>query len=124
VTISLSLVWKANLPPSHAAVNTVFKGLSVFATAFAATRFAILYTTSATEASYARLTFWLVIEAASAIILASITAYRIVVLESLTKNEAQLQLAGLPSDEDRLVAARSRDCRGNAVTITAPLPRS
>ncbi|KAF2830318.1 hypothetical protein CC86DRAFT_284478 [Ophiobolus disseminans] len=121
VAVSLSVIRMANLPILHAAVNAAFKSLSILAVAFAITRLVILYTAGPTDLNYILLSFWLMIEAAGTITLASISVFRIVVLDSLTKDGAQaLQLPELMQDDQRLV---SRAC-GSSTKVSISPPNS
>jgi hypothetical protein len=76
---------------AHAAINTLFKSLSIFAIASAACRLAFQYNTKARRIDYISLTLWLVIEAAVAVIAAAISSYRVVVLDYLKDRRAQQQ---------------------------------
>jgi uncharacterized membrane protein len=76
---------------AHAAINTLFKSLSVFAMASAACRLGLQYNTETRRIDYVSLTFWLLIEAAVAVIAASISSYRVVVLDYLKARQAQQQ---------------------------------
>ena len=73
----------ANLTRSHAIINWSFKSLSIFATIVAATRLALQYNAHADRIQYVTLVFLLVVETAVAIIMASISSYRAVVLDQL-----------------------------------------
>jgi hypothetical protein len=69
----------------------LFKCLSIFAIASAACRLAFQYNTEARRIDYVSLTLWLVIEAAVAVIAASISSYRVVVLDYLKDHRVQQQ---------------------------------
>jgi len=95
----------ANLTLLHALVNAVFKSLSVVAVALATIRLASLYTTGTDRVDYARLVFWLVVEAGAAVMLASISVYRIVVLDSLNDGRFQtVQLTNFSQNGDGMAS--------------------
>jgi hypothetical protein len=124
VAVSLLLIWLANFTTLHALVNAIFKSLSIFAVALAAVRLATLYTTGTDRIVYSRLIFWLVIEAAAAIILASISVYRIVVLDSLKEGRFQtVQLTNFTQYGDGMAledSASRSDRYGSATRMILP----
>jgi len=79
----------ANFTRSHTIINASFKGLSVFSIAIASTRLALQYRAGYRQINYVALTYWLVIEAAVAIIMASISSWRVVILNRLFEWEVQ-----------------------------------
>jgi hypothetical protein len=82
----------ANFTRSHTMINAWFKSLSVCTIAMAATRLALQYDGSSHHIRYVTLTFWLVVEAAVAIIMASISSYRVVLLDYLAERKMQHSL--------------------------------
>jgi hypothetical protein len=121
VAVSLLLIWLANFTTLYALVNAIFKSLSIFAVALAAVRLESLYTPGTNRVVYSRFIFWLVIEAAAAIILASISAYRIVVLDSLKEGRFQtVQLTNFTQYGDEMARKESTsrlDCYGSATRM-------
>jgi hypothetical protein len=91
LSIPLLLICMSNFSLAHAAINTSFKSLSIFAIAIAVCRLALQYNTDATRINYPSLTFWLAIQANVAVIMASISSYRVVVLDYLKDHRAQQQ---------------------------------
>jgi hypothetical protein len=91
ISIPLLLICMLNFSLAHAVINTSFKSLSIFAVAIAACRLALQYTTDASRINYPSLTFWLVIEANVDVIVASISSYRVVVLDYLKDHIARQQ---------------------------------
>lgn len=79
----------ANFRRSHTIINAVFKGLSVFSVAIAATRLSLQYDAEDQLIRYVALTFWLIVEATAALILASISSYRVLLLNYLTKRRVR-----------------------------------
>jgi hypothetical protein len=73
----------ANFTRSHTIINASFKGLSVFSCAIAVTRLGLQYDKRTHGIRYVALTFLLVVEAAVALVMASISSYRIVLLHYL-----------------------------------------
>jgi hypothetical protein len=71
---------------AHVAISTSFKSLSIFAIGSAACRLASQYSTEARprRIAYGLLTLWLAIEAAVAVIAASVSSYRVLVLDCVT----------------------------------------
>ena len=74
----------ANTVRSHTIVNFVFKSLSVFNMVVAAVRLAFQYTAKDHRIHYVMVTFLLVVETTVALIMVSISSYRVVFLEHLT----------------------------------------
>ena len=83
MSIPALLIQMANHIRSYTIANFVFKSLSIFNIVVAATRLAIQYDSSVGRIQYTSVTFMLIIEAAIAFILVSISSYRIVVLDLL-----------------------------------------
>lgn len=79
----------ANFTLTRAAINTSFKSLSIFTVVIAACRLAFQYNADVHRVDYTALTFWLVAEVAIAVIMASISSYRIVVIDHLLDGHAQ-----------------------------------
>ena len=79
----------ANFTRSHTIINASFKGLSVFSIAIASTRLALQYRAGYRQINYVALTFWLAIEATVAIIMASISSWRVVILNRLFEWKVQ-----------------------------------
>jgi hypothetical protein len=102
MAIPFSLIWMANFKLTHAAINAIFKSLSIFAIAIATTRLSVQYSSEKHSVDYTRVTFWLMVEATVAVIMASVSSYRIVVLHYLTSRSAQgMQLAEPARVDDR-----------------------
>ena len=81
----------SNFCLAHAVINTSFKSLSIFAIAIAACRLVLQFSTDASRINYVSLTFWLAIEANVDVIVASISSYRVVVLDYLQDRRARQQ---------------------------------
>ena len=71
----------ANTVRSHTIVNFVFKSLSIFNMVVAAVRLAFQYTAEDHRIHYVMVTFLLVVETTVALIMVSISSYRVVFLE-------------------------------------------
>ncbi|KAF2635402.1 hypothetical protein P280DRAFT_553788 [Massarina eburnea CBS 473.64] len=84
ISIPTLLVRMANINRSHAIINCTFKSLSVFAIFVAVTRLVLQFNATGSGVNYFIFTFLLAIEAAVAIIIASISSYRVVLLNYLT----------------------------------------
>ena len=82
----------ANFTFSHALINASFKSLSILTVAIAACRLAFQYDADAHRVDYVAFTFWLVVEAAVAVIAASTSSYRIVVIDYLTALKSRQDL--------------------------------
>jgi uncharacterized membrane protein len=85
----------ANLTRSHTIINFIFKSLSVVTLAVAATRLALQYDHQTRRIQYVTLTFLLIVETAIAIVMASISSYRVVVVDQLA--ERRMRKAGAPT---------------------------
>jgi|SRR5690242_13914940 len=77
----------ANFTLTRAIINTAFKSLSVCIVAIAATRLAILCDARSQDLNYTTIIFWLVVEAAIALIAASVSSYRVIVLDYLCERQ-------------------------------------
>ncbi|KAF2260533.1 hypothetical protein CC78DRAFT_584668 [Lojkania enalia] len=97
ISIPILLIYMANFTKSYTIINATFKGLSMFAIAIAATRLALQYSTDLHRIKYISLLFWLFVEAAVALIMASISSYRTVVLDRLAEWERRRE--GNPSQK-------------------------
>lgn len=75
----------ANFTRSYTIINFIFKSLSVVNVAIAGARLALQYNTSAHRIEYVAMTLLLVVEAAIALIMASISSYRVVLLDRLAE---------------------------------------
>lgn len=87
----------ANFVHSHTVVNFVFKSLSLFNIAVAGARLGLQYGAKTRRIQYVSVTFLLVIEATIALIMVSISGYRIIVLDRLAdweqkRNNESIQL--------------------------------
>lgn len=89
ILIPILLIHMANFTRSHTIINASFKGLSVFSIAIASTRLALQYRAGYRQINYVALTCWLAIEAAVTIIMASISSWRVVILNRLFEWEVQ-----------------------------------
>lgn len=89
MSIPILLVHMANHVRSYTIANLVFKSLSIFNIVVAATRLAIQYDSTAGRIRYVSVTFLLVIEATLALIMVSISGYRVVFLDFLTEWERE-----------------------------------
>jgi hypothetical protein len=94
LSIPTLLIHMANLTRSYTMINCSFKSLSIFAVVVAATRLAVQYDTQTHRIQYTILVFLLVIETAVAIIMASVSSYRVVVLDHIAerRNKASAPL--------------------------------
>ncbi|PSN73485.1 hypothetical protein BS50DRAFT_187763 [Corynespora cassiicola Philippines] len=81
VTVPVSLICMANFTRLRATLNAIFKGLSIFVIAVAGVRLKMQYNAETRRVDYVSLTFWLMVEAAVALIMASISSYRIPVVD-------------------------------------------
>ncbi|KAF2449203.1 hypothetical protein P171DRAFT_350975 [Karstenula rhodostoma CBS 690.94] len=89
MSIPILLVHMANHVRSYTIANFVFKSLSIFNIVVAATRLAIQYDFTVGRIRYVSVTFLLVIEATVALIMVSISGYRVVFLDFLMKWERE-----------------------------------
>jgi hypothetical protein len=96
----------ANLTSPHAIINTTFKSLSACTIAIASTRLVYQHNAKYDRIDYLQLTFWLVVEAAIALIAASIASYRVVVLDYFKSHIGEGQ------QDAYLADAESRDLLG------------
>ncbi|KAH7082900.1 hypothetical protein BKA63DRAFT_402973 [Paraphoma chrysanthemicola] len=131
IAIPLSLICMANFTLLRAAINAIFKSLSIFTIAIAITRMSRQSMPNSQSANYIQVTFWLMVEANVALIAASVSSYRIVVIDYLTSRSARgLQLADPTQVDDRHVpSTRAKDCQrhqvakiANALTLHGPCP--
>lgn len=83
------LIRMANFNRYKAIINGSFKSLSIVNIAIAATRLALQYDKGDHRIRYVTLTFWLLVEAAVAVIMASISSYRAIILDYLVERRAQ-----------------------------------
>jgi hypothetical protein len=101
ISIPSLLISMANLTRSYTIINCSFKGLSVFAVVVAATRLALQYDAQTHRIQYVTLILLLIVENAVAIIMASVSSYRVVVLDHLAalkrKANAPLQSKNYPA---------------------------
>jgi hypothetical protein len=79
----------ANHIRSYTIANLVFKSLSIFSIGVAATRLALQYDSTADRIRYVSVTFLLVVEATVALIMVSISGYRVVFLNLLAEWERE-----------------------------------
>jgi hypothetical protein len=83
--IPILLIHMANFTRSHSIINASFKSLSIFNIAIAATRLVLQYNVKTNRIEYVTMTFWLVVEAAVALIMSSVSSWRIVVIDHLAE---------------------------------------
>lgn len=115
----------ANFTLTRAAINTAFKSLSIFTVAIAACRLAFQYNADIHRVDYVSLTFWLVMQAAIAIIMASISSYRIVLLDYLADDGTEHRPRPGGAKVWHIVNSWKSKCQRAAATITAittPVP--
>jgi hypothetical protein len=79
----------ANFTLLRAALNAGFKSLSVFVVAVAVTRLAFLCDRKPQNNDHTATILWLMVEANVAIIAASVSSYRVVVLDYLCRRQVQ-----------------------------------
>ncbi|KAH6633138.1 hypothetical protein C7974DRAFT_165700 [Boeremia exigua] len=89
MSIPVMLIRMANFTMSRAIVNTTFKSLSAFVVTIAITRLAFLCDAESQNADYTTTIFWLMVEAAVALIAASVSSYRVVLLDVICKRQVQ-----------------------------------
>ncbi|OAG12360.1 uncharacterized protein CC84DRAFT_1077377 [Paraphaeosphaeria sporulosa] len=87
MSIPMLLVHMANHVRPYTIANFVFKSLSIFSVVVAATRLALQYDSTVGRIRYVSVTFLLVIEATIALIMVSISGYRVVFLDFLSEWE-------------------------------------
>jgi hypothetical protein len=75
----------ANHIRSYTIANLIFKSLSIFSIVVAATRLALQYDSTADRIRYVSVTFLLVVEATIALIMVSVSGYRVVFLDFLAE---------------------------------------
>jgi hypothetical protein len=85
----------ANFNRLQTIINASFKGLSVFNIVVAATRLGLQYDRSTHRTDYVTVTFLLVVEASVALVMASISSYRIVLLDYLAERRFRRQTTPL-----------------------------
>ncbi|KAF2110778.1 hypothetical protein BDV96DRAFT_583699 [Lophiotrema nucula] len=85
ISIPILLIYMANFTRSHTIINTSFKSLSVFSIAIATTRLALQYDRDARRIDYIVMVFFLFTEAVVALVMASISSYRTVILDKLVE---------------------------------------
>jgi len=88
VSIPVVLIRMANFTLLRAALNAGFKSLSVFVIAVAVTRLAFLCDRRSQNDQIA-IILWLMVEANVAIVAASVSSYRVVVLDYLCRRQVQ-----------------------------------
>jgi hypothetical protein len=109
------LIHMANFTKSHTIINASFKSLSVFTIAIAATRLAVQYNSNQQCIDYDAVTFWLVVEAAVALSMASISSYRVVLLDYLAERRLRRSVgSGIRISRLRWPRASARE--GSATT--------
>lgn len=84
------LVRMANFGRPKAIINAAFEGLSIVNIAISSTRLALQYYARTKRICYIAVTLWLTVEAAVAIIMASISSYRVIALHFI-EERATLQ---------------------------------
>ncbi|CAI6326602.1 unnamed protein product [Periconia digitata] len=85
ISFPVFLIRLAKLPRPQALIDGGFKTLSLFAMIVAAMRLSYQYDTETKRINYIAVIFWLVIEANVALIMASITSYRSLLVDHLKK---------------------------------------
>ncbi|PVI04084.1 hypothetical protein DM02DRAFT_651894 [Periconia macrospinosa] len=85
IILPIFLIRLAKTPLLHALIDGAFKTLSIFAIIIAVIRLALQYDTKSRHVNYITVIYLLVIEATIALIMASITSYRTVLLDYLKK---------------------------------------
>jgi hypothetical protein len=98
----------ANFNRLQTIINASFKGLSVFNIVVAATRLGLQYDRSAHRTDYATVTFLLVVEASVALVMASISSYRIVLLDYLAERRFRHQTTALTQMPHRVGGRSTR----------------
>ncbi|KAF2021077.1 hypothetical protein BU24DRAFT_416745 [Aaosphaeria arxii CBS 175.79] len=86
ISIPIALVQMANYTRINTIINASFKSLSVFSIAIASTRLALSYDRRTHRIRYSDIAFWLVVEAAVALIMAGISSYRTLVIDWVTEH--------------------------------------
>ncbi|KAF2735270.1 hypothetical protein EJ04DRAFT_552053 [Polyplosphaeria fusca] len=85
ISIPVLLIYMANFTKSRTVLNCVFKSLSLFAIAIAVTRLRFQYDAESRQIQQVPMIFWLFVEAAVAVVMASISSYRTIVLDFLVE---------------------------------------
>ena len=88
ISIPVVLIRMANFTLLRAALNAGFKSLSVFVIAVAVTRLAFLCDRRSQNDQIATI-LWLMVEANVAVVAASVSSYRVVVLDYLCRRQVQ-----------------------------------
>lgn len=88
ISIPVVLIRMANFTLLRAALNAGFKSLSVFVIAVAVTRLAFLCDRRS-QNDHTAIILWLMVEANVAIVAASVSSYRVVVLDYLCRRQVQ-----------------------------------
>ncbi|KAH7384510.1 hypothetical protein BKA66DRAFT_79973 [Pyrenochaeta sp. MPI-SDFR-AT-0127] len=122
--IPIWLIRMANFTLTRAAINASFKSLSIFTVGIAAARLVFQYRADHNHINYLILTFWLSIEAAVAVIMASISSYRVVVLDYLTDYKARQDLNPTHRTCGQILRTWKVSCQNVVAKITAPLSRA
>ena len=81
------LVYMSNTVRSHTIVNLIFKSLSIFNIVVAASRLALQSDSGVLHVEYVTVVFLLVVEATTAVSMAGISGYRVLVLEGLAARQ-------------------------------------
>ena len=87
LVIPTLLIHMANMTRSYTIINCSFKSLSIFTVVVAATRLALQYNAQTHRIQYVTLFLLLIVETAVAIIMASVSSYRVAVLNHLAGRE-------------------------------------
>ncbi|KAF2465613.1 uncharacterized protein BDR25DRAFT_239503 [Lindgomyces ingoldianus] len=98
ISIPISLIYMANFTRLHTIINACFKCLSIFPIVVATARLALQYRAETRNINYIWVTFLLVVEAATAMIMASISSYRVVIIDYLAERRMR-RGANLPSSK-------------------------
>ena len=121
ISIPALLIRMANFTRSHTIINASFKGLSIFAIAIAVTRLALQYDSGRHRVDYMAVTFWLTVEAAIALIMASISSYRVPLLDYLAERRLRQSVgSNKPTVHMRWLRVTRDYSRANARTNGAP----
>ncbi|KAH7135330.1 hypothetical protein B0J11DRAFT_502156 [Dendryphion nanum] len=91
ISIPLLLIYMAIYSKMRTIINATFKSLSVLTIAIAATRMATQYNISEQRVDYVAMTFWLMVESATALIVASVSSYRVIMIDYLAERARQNQ---------------------------------
>ncbi|KAF2749724.1 hypothetical protein M011DRAFT_475069 [Sporormia fimetaria CBS 119925] len=94
-SVPILLVHMANFKRLHTVINASFKGLHIFAVIVAVTRLALQYDKTTHGIRYTTIAFLLAVEATVALIMASVSSYRVLVLDYLSKrSQPDISLIG------------------------------